>query len=372
MTGSEKALRNWQGSLSALPGGSSKENPAEWAAALGVSTDALALCHEADVVDLHVDSFIWTRTFGYDIAKEHSGGPLPGYFARQVDLPRLRRVGINSAVWVITTNPLRSAKGRIKALRQNVQRLRQCLDRTPGVAVVRNLKEYRDATAAGKHAAFLGVQGGNALDGSKDLAEDLAEGLLLRVTLVHLSNSQLGRTSAPSSPFSSGLTSRGSQLVEALNAHRVFVDLAHIHPKGFYAAANLHDPGLPLIVTHTGVSGVHSHWRNLDDQQLGKIADFNGTVGIMYHSQYLGDSLTNGRAATVFRHLRHVVETVGDAHASLGSDWDGAIVTPRDMATCIELPRLVQLMLDHGWERERVLAILGQNFLRCLADLRGN
>jgi len=35
-------------------------------------------------------------------------------------------------------------------------------------------------------------------------------------------------------------------------------------------------------------------------------------------------------------------------HASSGSDWDGAIMPPRDMPTCLELPRLVQIMLDRG------------------------
>ena len=47
-------------------------------------------------------------------------------------------------------------------------------------------------------------------------------------------------------------------------------------------------------------------------------------------------------------HLAHIVNTVGEDHAALGSDWDGAIITPRDMPTCLELPRLVQLMLDRG------------------------
>jgi microsomal dipeptidase-like Zn-dependent dipeptidase len=61
----------------------------------------------------------------------------------------------------------------------------------------------------------------------------------------------------------------------------------------------------------------------------------------------------------------------GPAHASLGSDWDGAIVTPRDMATCLELPRLVQLLLDRRVGADTIQKILGQNFLRALAHLRG-
>ena len=70
-------------------------------------------------------------------------------------------------------------------------------------------------------------------------------------------------------------------------------------------------------------------------------------------------------------HIEHVKNTVGDDFVSLGSDWDGAIVTPRDMRTCLELPRLVQALLDRRWSPESIRKLLGGNFLRCLGQLRG-
>lgn len=363
-------LRTWSRPLSTVPEGNSRDNPKPWAHALGVSVEALALCNSSDTVDLHIDSFIWKRLFGYNIAKEHTAGPLPGFFARQVDVPRLTKVGINSAVWIVTTNPCNTAAGRLQAVKGNVLELRKTLNAIANVRVVRNIQEYREARNAGCHAAFLGIQGGNAFDASLDIRQELSHGWVLRITLVHLSNSQLGKTSAPSLGAGSGLTRRGEQLVEALNDSRVFVDLAHIDRAGFQTASQAHHRDLPLLVSHTGVSAIHPHWRNLDDSQLKTIAAFHGTVGIMYHSQYLGDGLFGGRVATVFRHLRHVVETIGDQHASLGSDWDGAIITPRDMPTCLELPRLVQLMLDAQWKPERINAVMGGNFLRCINTLR--
>jgi microsomal dipeptidase-like Zn-dependent dipeptidase len=41
------------------------------------------------------------------------------------------------------------------------------------------------------------------------------------------------------------------------------------------------------------------------------------------------------------------------------------------MPTVLELPRLVQLMLDRGWSDERIRKILGGNFLRVVAAIRG-
>jgi membrane dipeptidase len=336
-----------------------------------VSREAIELYVASEVIDLHIDSFIWTRVFGYDLRREHGSGPLRGTFYGQVDFPRALKAGLSGATWIITTNPLRSKRGRERAFARNLERLRGLLDAHPGMRVVRTHAEYQAARSAGRHAAFIGAQGGNAIDGADDVARHLADGWVLRITLVHLTNSGLGQTSSPMGDPTRGLSRAGQAYVEALNAARVFVDLAHIGRGGFFAALDAHSRELPPIVTHTGVSGVHPHWRNLDDEQLRAIAERGGTIGIMYHSSFLGDGFFSGRCLTVFKHLAHVVETVGEDHAALGSDWDGAIVTPRDMPTCLELPRLVQHMLDHGWRPERIQKVLGLNFLRSLKALRG-
>jgi membrane dipeptidase len=161
--------------------------------------------------------------------------------------------------------------------------------------------------------------------------------------------------------------------VRRLDHENVFVDLAHISRRAFFEAASAHDPTKPLIVTHTGVSGVRPHWRNLDDDQLRVIANCGGTVGVIYHSDYLDDTgmLGRCRATAIADHLEHIVRVVGEDHASLGSDWDGFIITPGDMPTCLELPKLVQILLDRGFSDVRIRKILGGNFLRALASLRG-
>jgi len=216
--------------------------------------------------------------------------------------------------------------------------------------------------------AFIGIQGGNALDAEGAL-QQIDPSLLIKVTLVHLSNSTLGTTSMGGAA-DGRLTDRGREFVRALNHHRIFVDLAHINRQGFFDALEVHDPSQPFIVSHTGIAGVHKHWRNVDDDQLRAVARSGGVVGVMYQSSFLGDHYWGGRAERVVDHLAHIVATIGEDHAALGSDWDGAIVTPRDMATCLELPRLAQLMLNRGWGAERIGKILGGNFVRALAALR--
>jgi len=336
---------------------------------LGISKEAIDLYLACEVIDLHVDSFIWTRILGYDLLRRHGSGVFGGRFYSQVDLPRLREAQVSGAMWSITTNPFRSAAGRAHTFSENLNRLRAIFAKAPEQArIVRDHAEYRAARAQGKHAALIAIQGGSALD--RDLADlERLEDTVVRVTLLHLTNSALGVSSVPSKGH--GLTSKGKAYVEGLNARRVFVDLAHIDRRAFFDAVAVHDADQPLIVTHTGVSGAWPSWRNLDDEQLRAIAATGGVVGVVYHGDFLSGSLVSGgRAADIVRHLEHIVKTVGPDVPALGSDWDGLIIPPSDMRTCLELPRLVQAMLDAKFSHALIRGILGENFLRSFARLR--
>lgn len=359
--------------MSALAYTDHRKDPAAWARALRISTEAAELYLASEVLDLHLDTFIWHRIFGYDLHARHDEGPLAASFYSQVDLPRVREAHLTGGIWVITTNPLRTAAGRARAFVENVYRLKDELERaSDDVAVVRNVREFRAAREKGLHAAFLGIQGGNALDEREDSLELIPEDLIVRITLVHLSSSRIGVTSSPLALGKErGLTDFGKGYVQRMNAKKILVDLAHISREGFFDAVRAHDKSQPLIVTHTGVTGVTPHWRNLDDDQLRAIADTGGTIGVMFQSSFLGDPNWSGRAVSIVRHLAHIVDTVGEDHASLGSDFDGAIVPPRDLRTVEALPRLVHLMLERGWSAERIQKILAGNALRTIEMLRG-
>ncbi len=346
-----------------------RADPASWATELGISRDAIDVYLGSDVVDLHIETFNVVRILGYDVTKRHGRGPFGARLYGQVDLPRVREACITGGTWSISTNPLRTKAGRADVLVKNLARFKAIFERVPDdAAICRNLPEYEAAKRARKHAVFFGIQGGNALDRDEAAVDAIPDDLIIRITLVHLSTSTLGVTSAPSwGKRREGLSGTGRDMVRRLNEKKILVDLAHIDRGGFFQAVEVHDKSQPLIVTHTGIDAVHPHWRNLTDAQVKAIADSGGTIGIIYQWPFLGGA----EARRVVDHMEHVVKVVGDDHVSLGSDWDGMILPPRDMATCLELPKLVQLMLDRGWSPERVRKILGANFLRVLGHLRG-
>lgn len=345
-----------------------RPNAEELVLRLGISRAAAELYLASEVIDLHVESFSFTRSFGYDLLKRHELGWNRAFLFGQADLPRLLEIGLSGAIWSITANPLRPPEDRGESFPRHLGDLKERFEgAAPHVEFVRSAREYRTARARGKQAAFIGVQGANALPRELDeLALLLPD--LVKICLLHLTSSAVGSTSTPS--FLPGskprLGARGVELIRLMNERRVLVDLAHIHERAFWEAVAHSDPSTPLIVSHTGVSAVHPHWRNLDDAQLRAVADRGGTIGLIYHSEFLGDGLFRGKLSSLVRHIRHTLDVVGDEHVSLGSDWDGLICTPRDMPTCLELPRLVEALLRSGVRETSVAKILGLNFLRVL------
>jgi membrane dipeptidase len=218
------------------------------------------------------------------------------------------------------------------------------------------------------HAAFLAIQGGNALSDPESARVFPLDRLLL-TTLVHLTNNDLGDTSSPIRMGQQrGLLPRGRELIFELESKRVWVDLAHASKKTFWDAVKVHDRSRPLLVSHTAFSSLTPHWRNLDDDQARAITDSGGLIGILYHGPFLGESSFDGTVATIARHLAYGVKRFGAEHICLGSDWDGMIAPPIDMPTCLELPRLVEALNREGLSSTAIRQILGGSFLRLLKE----
>lgn len=332
--------------------------------------EVLDLYRSFEIVDLHTESFSWTRSFGYDLGKRHRLGWNRGLLFGQADFPRLKEAGIGGAIHSVTANPLRPVEDRSSALEEQL-RLFADQARLADVPVVRTLAEYRAARRTHTHVAFLGVQGASVLPRS---TEERAAFLpsFVKVCLLHLTNNEFGRTSTwPLSLFRrENVSPTLPSLVGELESARVLVDLAHLHPDAVRRVLDLAAPDRPLLVSHTAMNEVHRHFRNLDDESARRVAERGGLVGILYHSLYLGDGLFGGRIETLVRHIEHAWRVVGVDHVALGSDWDGLICPPEDLRSCLELPRLLAALVERGHEESALRKLFGENFLRLLGEVR--
>ena len=280
---------------------------------LGISREAVQLTRAAEVIDLHVDTFILARLWRYDVLARHAGGPFGRRFFGHLDVPRLRDGGLAGAMWSITTNPFRPARSRWRVFLRNLARLRALIAASDGaLGEARTLAGYRAVRARGAHACLLAIQGLNALAGAPAGVASIPDDCVVRGTLVHLTSSLFGATSSPLRlGGATGLSPAGCEAVRAMNARRIFVDLAHIHERAFWDAVAVHDRTQPLLATHTGVAGVRPHWRNLTDAQVRAIADSGGVVGIIFSEEFLRRDGGPRDGAMIVEHLAHAIRVGG-------------------------------------------------------------
>jgi microsomal dipeptidase-like Zn-dependent dipeptidase len=113
------------------------------------------------------------------------------------------------------------------------------------------------------------------------------------------------------------------------------------------------------VVSHGGVQATCPGPRNLSDDQIRRIAEGGGVIGVGYFELAVcGKDLSHVVAA-----MQHIAGLVGTDHVGLGSDYDGAVDVGFDTS---QLPALTQALLDAGFGEADVRRILGENVLRVL------
>ena len=325
--------------------------------------DAVALHRTAYVADAHADSLLWNR----DLRVRQIAG--------HVDFVRLRAAGVRLQAFTIVTRgfpvvggfrPFAALHGWPRAARQSpwlraefqISRLHAfCADPSARARVVKSRSELDAAERDGELACVLGIEGGHALEGKVERVAELARQGVRFMGLTHLSANALGGSATPGMR-GRGLSALGAQVVQALGASGLAVDVAHASPA--LLAALVAQKDAQVFCSHTGVRGATPHWRNLPDETLRAIADRGGVVGILFGTVYLG-----GRELSdVARHLEHAVNTAGEDAVCLGSDFDGFVRLPRGMRDVSDLPHLTEVLLARGHPWRRVEKLLGQNLRR--------
>jgi membrane dipeptidase len=163
-----------------------------------------------------------------------------------------------------------------------------------------------------------------------------------------------------------GLTAAGKALVKECNALGIMLDLSHLNEKGFDDVAALSDA--PLVATHSNAHAVTPSARNLTDRQLDAIAASDGMVGLNFATVFLRD---DGRQAPFagwepyLRHLDHLLSRLGEDRVGLGSDFDGATLSA-DMGDVTGLPRLLEVLSQHGLSDDQIAKLAHRNWLALL------
>jgi microsomal dipeptidase-like Zn-dependent dipeptidase len=338
-----------------------------------VSAEAKALHASLEIVDLHADSLRWRR----DLVERHGFGHL--------DLPRMLDGNLTLQVFSSVTKspaglnydrnsaetrdditlvaitelwPLRSWGSLTERSLYHAARLDRAVARSENrlikVTGVNDIDSLL-ATHEGRVGAMLSIEGLHDLEGKAANLDRLYAAGFRMAGLTHFFDNELA--GSMHGEEKGGLTPFGREIVRAMEAKGMIVDIAHCSHR--CVADVLAMARRPVVSSHGGAQATCNVNRNLTDAEIRGVARTGGIVGIGYWDGAVCG--TSPRA--IARAMKHVRDLVGIEHVALGSDFDGSVVTRFDAS---QLVQVTQALMDEGFTPGEIRAAMGGNALRVL------
>lgn len=333
------------------------------------------------VADLHCDALLWNR----NLLKEHTFG--------HVDFPRMQKGNMAFQVFTIVSkvptsinieqNDDRSDQIGLLSFAQlqpianwfsvkkralyQAKALHDFAERSEGkFRVIKSKTDLRaflfdravDRTLS---SGMLGLEGAHCLENDLTNLDVFYNAGIRYIGLAHFFDNEWAGSAHRMKK--GGLTQKGIQLLRRMEEMGIALDLAHSSQKTIEDVFK-HFKGA-ILVSHTGVRGLCDNQRNLTDEQLIKIGERNGLVGVgLWETAVCGTD-----AASTAKTIKYVVEKIGVENVALGSDWDGAFEMHFDVTGT---PLIVTELLKLGFSRDDIEKVMGGNirdfFLRNLPE----
>ena len=196
--------------------------------------------------------------------------------------------------------------------------------------------------------AFITLEGGAAIESARCLYQMYNDGVKT-VALTWNGKNKI----ASGAGCTGGLTDFGYGIISEMNRLKMVVDVSHLNEESFFDVIKVADN---VIATHSCCESVFSHRRNLTDDQLLKIAEKGGIIGICPYPAFLGLDSFEG----VYRNILHMSELGLEKNIAFGSDFDGAQMSD-NLSDVSKIPSLVACLRKKGVSEELCERIFYKN-----------
>jgi membrane dipeptidase len=357
-------------------------------------------------MDGHVHLISRTLLQGTDIGKRAPDG--------HVDLPRLREGGVNAIFFsVYTPEPYYPARYEVKNTFRVVEAALDQIEKNKDqVALALNASDLERIAAAGKIGAFLDLEGAFDLDGDLRILRALYRLGLRSAQLTAHNYTNNFADSCCDVPKWGGLNAHGREVILEMNRLGMVINVAHGSDETILQTVEQSED--PVIYTHGGFRHFVDITRLISDEAARAIAAKGGVIGLQFGNgfhnpkyfkwqfnaplvsnistkleQYAGMSIeqidveekkglplmTKPGSVPEEYHMSvdqlasvidYGVKLVGEDHISLGSDFDGGPLLPREMKDASDYGEIIKALRRLGYGEERIKKIVGGNLLRVI------
>lgn len=235
---------------------------------------------------------------------------------------------------------------------------------------------------------ILGWQNTSGIDDNIDFLQIYAE---LGVKIMQLTyNTQNLVASGCYEERDSGVTGFGRDVIAEMNRLGILIDLSHVNSLSAREACELSKR--PVAYTHCCPSALKNHPRNKSDEELTRVANGGGYIGITIFPPFLA----KGTGSTIDDYIEvveYVVNLVGEESVGIGTDmsqghpwsWQeyamhdkgngrrltsfGQLKFPTGIEQIRDFPNIAEAMRRRGWKEARMDRVLGENWVRLLRDV---
>ncbi len=318
------------------------------------------------------------------------------------DIPRLQQGRLGGQFWSVYVPATLKGADAVRATLDQIDVVHRLDDRYPDTfELARTADDVVRIHRAGKIASLIGMEGGHSIGNSLAVLRQMYALGARYMTLTHFDNNDWA-DSATADPAHNGLTAFGKIVVGEMNRLGMLVDLSHVAPKTMHDALDV--TAAPVIFSHSSTRALVDHARNVPDDVLRRLKDNDGVVMVSFvpgfssekvRAQDAAKDAEEARLKALYRgqpdkvktlleqwqtanpaprgtikdiadHIDHVAQLAGAEHVGLGGDLDGITVTPEDLTSVADYPKLFAELARRGYTDDQLKGIAGLNVLRVM------
>ena len=357
---------------------------------------------KAILIDTHNDFLTKVMQYNFSLDADLKG-------KTHSDLYRFKTGGLDVQFFSVWSDG--NQKSPYAFANRQIDSLDAVIKRNPGKIVkAGTVKEILKVVKENKIAALIGLEGGHQIENSLENLDFLYKRGTRYITITW-NNSTDWATSAfdeETNPAfkGKGLSDFGKKVVEHMNKIGMLVDVSHVGEKTFWDI--METTTKPIIASHSSVYALCPFRRNLKDEQIKAIAGNHGVIQINFNSgfidstvmrrednfiknhqaeydslqhatnsEYIAEEMIHNKYRNesdklrapfdlLIEHIEYVIKLVGVDYVGIGSDFDGIVVTPRQLDDVTSYPLITKALIEKGYSKKDINKILGENLLRVL------